>query len=63
VWIYAPKKLTIHKHGILHQQLIDDGYAKNFDVIGGTYFEEWEHPPLNAAIQISTEIKKRLVIN
>jgi mitochondrial fission protein ELM1 len=63
VWIYAPKKLTIHKHGILHQQLIEDGYAKDFDVKGGVSFEEWRHPSLNAAIQISTEIKKRMKIN
>lgn len=62
VWIYAPKKLTIHKHGMLHQQLVEDGYAKFFDVNGGTTFEEWTHPPLNAANQISVEIKKRLKI-
>jgi mitochondrial fission protein ELM1 len=60
MWIYAPKKLTIHKHGTLHKQLIDDGYAKVFDAAGGTAFEEWQHPPLNAADQIAAEIKKRL---
>ena len=62
VWIYAPKKLTTHKHGMLHQQLIKDGYAKYLDAITGTYFEQWQHPPLNAATQISAEIKKRLKI-
>lgn len=62
MWIYAPKKLTIHKHGLLHKQLIDDGYAKVFDAVGGTAFEDWQHPPLNAADQIAAEIKKRLDI-
>jgi uncharacterized protein len=62
VWIYAPKKLTTHKHGMLHQQLVEDGYAKYLDAIGGTCFEQWQHPPLNAATQISAEIKKRLKI-
>lgn len=62
VWIYAPKKLTTHKHGMLHQQLIQDGYAKYLDAMSGTCFEKWQHPPLNAATQISAEIKKRLKI-
>ena len=62
VWIYAPKKLTSRKHGILHQQLFEGGYAKIFDAKDGTAFDQWQHPPLNAANQISDEIKKRLKI-
>ncbi len=59
VWIYAPKKLTIHKHGALHKQLYDGGYARPFDADGMT-FETWIHPPLNAANDIADEIKQRL---
>ncbi|HJN24933.1 MAG TPA: mitochondrial fission ELM1 family protein [Rhodospirillales bacterium] len=62
VWIYAPKKLTIHKHGALHRQLYDDGYAKPFDANGGTGFQPWEHAPLNAAFDIAGEIKNRLAL-
>ncbi len=62
MWIYAPKKLTIHKHGILHQQLYDAGIAKPFDGRGGTVFESWQHDSLNAAFDIAGEIKKRLGI-
>ena len=60
LWIYAPKKLTVHKHGALHRQLYDGGYAKPFDAAGGTVFETWQHPPLNAAFDIAAEIRKRL---
>lgn len=60
LWIYAPKKLTIHKHGSLHKQLYDGGYAKPFDPAGALTFETWQHPPLNAAFDIAAEIKKRL---
>lgn len=62
LWIYAPKKLTIHKHGALHKQLYDGGYAKPFDAVGGTTFETWEHPSLNAAFDVAREIKSRLGI-
>lgn len=58
VWIFAPKKLTVHKHGILHGQLYDAGMAKPFE--DDTMFETWTHPPLNAAFDIAAEIKKRL---
>tara|TARA_B100000676_G_C18043457_1_gene826456 strand:- start:39 stop:1022 length:984 start_codon:yes stop_codon:yes gene_type:complete len=62
VWIYAPKELTTRKHGILHEQLVEGGYAKFLNAEGGTSFDQWEHPPLNAAKQISNEIKRRLNI-
>ncbi len=60
LWIYAPKKLTIHKHGALHKQLFEGGYAKPFDALGDMTFQTWEHPPLNAAFDIAAEIKTRL---
>jgi len=60
VWIYAPRKLTVHKHGELHKQLIDGGYAKPFDAADPPRFERWTHPPLNAAFAIAEEIRKRL---
>lgn len=63
VWIYAPKKLTIHKHAILHRQLYDADIAKPFDVTGGMAFESWQHAPLNAAFDIAAEIRKRLGIS
>jgi uncharacterized protein len=63
LWIYAPKKLTIHKHGALHKQLYDGGYAKPFDTSDGSAFEIWQHPSLNAAFDIADEIKKRLGLN
>ncbi len=62
MWIYAPKKLTIHKHGILHKQLYDAGIAKPFDALRGTDFASWQHAPLNAAFDVAAEIKKRLGI-
>jgi uncharacterized protein len=63
LWIYAPKKLTVHKHGLLHKQLYDAGCAKPFDGDGGTVFETWTHPPLNAAFDIAAEIKSRLGVS
>ena len=62
VWIYAPKKMTIHKYGLFHKKLVEDGYARFLDIQTAT-FEHWQHPPLNAANHIAEEIKKRLKIN
>ncbi len=58
VWIYAPKKLTVHKHAVLHRQLYDGGFARPLEE--GVRFEDWRHPPLNAAFDIAAEIKTRL---
>ncbi len=58
VYIFAPKKLTVAKHGHLHSELYDLGYARPLD---GT-FNAWRHPPLNAAQAIATEIRKRMGI-
>ncbi len=60
VWIYAPKKLTTHKHGLLHKHLYAGGYARPLEVAGGAAFETWSHPSLNAAMDIAAEIRKRL---
>jgi len=60
VWIYAPRKLTSHKHGQLHKELFSGSYAKPFDVTDPPAFETWSHAPLNAADDIADEIRKRL---
>ncbi len=58
VYIFAPKRLTIAKHGHLHRELYELGHARPLD---GT-FAAWEHPPLNAARAIAAEIRKRMGI-
>ncbi|HEC91067.1 MAG TPA: nucleoside-diphosphate sugar epimerase [Alphaproteobacteria bacterium] len=58
VYIFAPKKLTVAKHGHLHRELYELGHARPLD---GT-FTAWEHPPLNAARAIAAEIRKRMGI-
>jgi len=60
VWIYAPKRLTVHKHGLFHKHLYATGCARPLDVDGGAAFERWSHPTLNAANDIAAEIRKRL---
>jgi uncharacterized protein len=57
VYIHAPKALTTLKHGRLHAELFERGLARPFD---GTY-EEWTHPPLNAAKDIAAGIRKRFL--
>ena len=57
VYIHAPKALTTQKHGRLHAELFELGYARPLD---GTY-EEWTHRPLNAARDIAAEIRKRFL--
>lgn len=56
VYIYAPPALTVAKHARLHAELYRHGYAR--PLAGG--FEPWSHPPLNAAVAVAAEIKKRL---
>ena len=57
VYIFAPAKFTQRKHGRLHQELYERGYARPFDGA----FEERPHPLLlNAAHEVAAEIKKRL---
>lgn len=58
VYIFAPKKLTAHKHAKLHKDLYAMGYAKPLEAAEG--LDEWSHTPLNAAHEIAQEIRKRL---
>ncbi len=58
VYIFAPKKLTVAKHGHLHRELYELGHARPLD---GT-FTAWKHPPLNAALAIAAEIRARMGI-
>ena len=55
VYIYAPKALTTHKHGKLHRDLFDKGFARPL----ADSFEQWSHEPLNAAADIAAEIRSR----
>ncbi|MCK5445332.1 MAG: mitochondrial fission ELM1 family protein [Rhodospirillaceae bacterium] len=61
LYIYAPKKLTAHKHALLHKNLYADGIAKPFD--HAQTLSDWTHPPLNAADDIAAEIRKRLKLD
>jgi mitochondrial fission protein ELM1 len=58
VYIFAPKKMTAHKHAKLHQDLYALGYAKPLE--DAEALTEWSHEPLNAANAIAVEIKRRL---
>ena len=58
VYIFAPKKLTVHKHGKLHQDLYAKGYARPLESVDA--LEDWSHAPLNAADEVAAEIKRRL---
>lgn len=58
VYIFAPKKMIVHKHAKLHKDLYQGGYAKPLD--GVESLSDWTHPPLNAAFAIAEEIKKRV---
>lgn len=58
VYIFAPKKLTVHKHGQLHKDLYKQGYAKPLEAVDG--LEDETHAPLNAAFEIAQEIRRRL---
>ncbi|MEO5337794.1 MAG: mitochondrial fission ELM1 family protein [Magnetospirillum sp. WYHS-4] len=56
VYIFAPKALTVHKHGVLHQELYAKGYARPLE----EKLDAWSHEPLNAATPIAAEIRRRL---
>lgn len=58
LYIYSPKKLTSHKHGLLHKDLYAQGYAKPLEEVSA--LSAWSHKPLNAANDIAREIRKRL---
>ena len=52
VYIYAPADMTVRKHRRLHQELYDLGLARPFT----GRFDDWTHPPLNAASEIARAI-------
>ena len=56
VYIYAPPALSVAKHARLHEELYQLGYARP---LAGDV-EPWSHPPLNPALAVAAEIKKRL---
>jgi mitochondrial fission protein ELM1 len=56
VSIYAPGALITPKHGRLHAELFEKGYARPFTGV----FEAWTHPPLNAADDIVAAMRRRL---
>ncbi len=56
VYIYAPKALTVAKHGRLHADLYEQGYARP---LAGA-FVPWTHQPLNAAVEVAAAIRERL---
>ncbi|MCK5165894.1 MAG: mitochondrial fission ELM1 family protein [Rhodospirillaceae bacterium] len=58
LYIFSPKKLTSHKHGLLHKDLYASGYARRLE--GTEKLESWSHKPLNASFNIAAEIRKRL---
>ncbi len=56
VYISAPSPLITAKHARFHQSFFQEGYARPF--IG--VYEEWSHPPLNAANSIADAIRKMM---
>lgn len=58
VYIFAPRKLTVHKHGMLHKDLYAKGFAKPLE--DAHALADWTHDPLNAAYEVAAEIKRRL---
>lgn len=58
VYIFAPKKLTAHKHAKLHKDLYAKGLARPLEEADN--LEAWTHEPLNAANEIAVELRKRL---
>lgn len=59
VYIFAPDGFVSSKHARLHQELYDKSHAKNLDLAEATD-RDWKPLPLNAASDISQEIKKKL---
>lgn len=56
VFIYAPDGFAAPKHARLHQELYRLGYARPLS--GG--YEDWAHPPLNAAREIALAVRENL---
>jgi len=54
VYIYAPEGMVAPKHARLHKELYGLGLAKPLN--DGARFEDWQHPPLNPAVDIARAI-------
>lgn len=54
VYIYAPDEMATQKHQRLHQELYDLKLARPFH----GRFDDWTHPPLNAAGEIARAIEE-----
>ena len=61
VFIYAPVGMISEKHRRLHKQLFDYGAARPLpeDSFPKTLLN-WTYPPINDAILVSEEIRKRM---
>ena len=55
VYIFAPPGVASAKHARLHETLYTLGYARP---LGGDP-TPWRHPPLNPALEVAAEIRKR----
>ncbi|GAA0583081.1 mitochondrial fission ELM1 family protein [Caenispirillum bisanense] len=56
VFIHAPPGMVAPKHARLHAELYRLGYARPFTGA----FEDWSHPPLNAAREIALAVRQNL---
>lgn len=57
VYIYAPEGMVAPKHARLHGELYGRGLARPLEQwIEGGRFEDWRHPPLNAAGEVARAI-------
>lgn len=56
VYIYAPPGFVARKHADLHAELYRQGAAKPF----AARYAAWTHSPVNCAVDIAAEIKRRL---
>lgn len=52
VYIYAPEGMVAPKHARLHRDLYAGGMARPFT----GRFEDWQHPPLNAASDVARAV-------
>lgn len=57
LYLYAPPGFVTAKHERLHRDLIAGGYVRPF----AGRIESWTHPPLNAAVAVAVEIRRRVL--
>jgi len=55
VYIFCPPGMVNEKHARLHELLIELGYAR----LLGDDATPWTHPPLNAALDVAKEVRRR----